>query len=114
MFRDLGRACSPTRAAWLNLAFRAALTATGIFPSLSRMGDCWDNAVADSFFATLEHEFLAHLVLRSHRALPLARWRPSSTNGTIRMPMLRHGLRQPGALETAAVHRDPNAPHHTA
>lgn len=26
--------------------------------SMSRKGDCWDNAVAESFFATLEHECL--------------------------------------------------------
>ncbi|NLE86941.1 MAG: transposase, partial [Myxococcales bacterium] len=24
--------------------------------SMSRKGDCWDNAVAESFFASLEHE----------------------------------------------------------
>lgn len=26
---------------------------------MSRKGNCWDNAVAESFFATLEHELLA-------------------------------------------------------
>ena len=26
---------------------------------MSRTGDCWDNAVAESFFATLEHELIA-------------------------------------------------------
>ncbi len=26
---------------------------------MSRRGDCYDNAVAESFFATLEHELLA-------------------------------------------------------
>ena len=25
---------------------------------MSRKGDCWDNAVAESFFSTLEHECL--------------------------------------------------------
>jgi putative transposase len=28
-------------------------------PSMSRKGDCWDNAVSESFFATLEKELLA-------------------------------------------------------
>ena len=26
--------------------------------SISQKGDCWDNAVAESFFATLEHELI--------------------------------------------------------
>lgn len=40
-------------------AYRALLAAHGITCSMSRKGDCWDNAVAESFFATLEHELLA-------------------------------------------------------
>ena len=34
---------------------------------MSRRGDCWDNAVAESFFATLEHELLATADVHSHR-----------------------------------------------
>src|SRR5687768_7424919 len=30
----------------------------GIIPSMSRRGNCWDNAVAESFFATLEWELI--------------------------------------------------------
>ena len=37
-------------------AFRAALAGRGAVPSMSRKGDCWDNAVAESFFATLKGE----------------------------------------------------------
>jgi len=40
-------------------AYRALLAAHHITCSMSRKGDCWDNAVAESFFATLEHELLA-------------------------------------------------------
>jgi transposase InsO family protein len=39
--------------------YRAALTAAGLTASMSRTGDCWDNAVAERFFATLEWELLA-------------------------------------------------------
>lgn len=39
--------------------YRAVLAAHGCVQSMSRKGDCWDNAVAESFFATLEHELLA-------------------------------------------------------
>ena len=40
-------------------AYRAVLAAAGLVQSMSRKGDCWDNAVAESFFSTLEHELLA-------------------------------------------------------
>jgi len=36
--------------------YHGALTARGIVVSMSRRGDCWDNAVAESFFATLKVE----------------------------------------------------------
>jgi putative transposase len=36
--------------------YRRALAARGIVASMSRRGDCWDNAVAESFFATLRVE----------------------------------------------------------
>ena len=38
--------------------YRAELAAHGMRPSMSRKGDCYDNAVAESFFATLEFELL--------------------------------------------------------
>jgi len=39
--------------------YLAALKQLGGRPSMSRKGDCWDNAVSESFFATLEKELLA-------------------------------------------------------
>jgi len=39
--------------------YRAVLEAHGLRASMSRRGDCWDNAVAESFFATLELELIA-------------------------------------------------------
>ena len=38
--------------------YRALLTAHRMEASMSRKGDCWDNAVAESFFATLEWELI--------------------------------------------------------
>jgi putative transposase len=47
--------------------YRAVLTAHRVVPSMSRRGNCWDNAVAESFFATLEHELLVLHDFHSHR-----------------------------------------------
>lgn len=38
--------------------YREILAGRGIVCSMSRRGDCWDNSVAESFFATLEKELL--------------------------------------------------------
>ena len=46
---------------------RVALAGHHMIQSMSRRGDCWDNAVAENFFATLEHELLAGTVFHSHR-----------------------------------------------
>jgi len=37
-------------------AYRRVLKRHGLRPSMSRKGNCWDNAVAESFFATLKLE----------------------------------------------------------
>jgi transposase InsO family protein len=38
--------------------FRELLAEHGIVQSLARPGQCWDNAVAESFFSTLKEELL--------------------------------------------------------
>jgi transposase InsO family protein len=38
--------------------YRAALAARGLVASMSRTGDCYDNAVAESFFASLKAEWV--------------------------------------------------------
>jgi putative transposase len=38
--------------------YQKHLEEAGILPSMSAKGNCWDNAVAESFFATLEFELL--------------------------------------------------------
>ena len=47
---------------YASISYQASLTELGARPSMSRKGDCWDNAVAESFFGTLEQE----LVRRKH------------------------------------------------
>ena len=48
-----GRGCQYTSS-----DYRQALAANGIEVSMSRKGNCWDNAVAESFFATLKNELI--------------------------------------------------------
>jgi transposase InsO family protein len=48
-------------------AYRALLAAHAIDASMSRSGDCWDNAVAESFFATLELELIARSTWATRR-----------------------------------------------
>ncbi|MBX3260098.1 MAG: integrase core domain-containing protein [Labilithrix sp.] len=40
--------------------YRKALAEHLMTPSMSRTGDCWDNAVAESFVATLRAELVDH------------------------------------------------------
>ena len=47
-------------------AYRELLAAHHIQASMSRTGDCWDNAVAESFFATLELELIARRTWHTH------------------------------------------------
>ena len=49
-------------------AYRACLAAHGHIASMSRRGNCWDNAVAESFFATLEWELLDETAFATHHA----------------------------------------------
>ena len=46
-------------------AYQALLAAADFTPSMSRVGNCWDNAVAESFFATLTKELLVDGVFPS-------------------------------------------------
>lgn len=41
-------------------AYQSLLAAHGIEPSMSRAGNCWDNAAMESFFGTLKRELVHH------------------------------------------------------
>ncbi len=41
-------------------SFRKELKSHGLLPSMSRTGDPWDNAVAESFFRILKSELVYH------------------------------------------------------
>ncbi len=45
---------------YTNGVYQNKLQAYGMRPSMSRKGDCYDNAVAESFFSTLKNEWVFH------------------------------------------------------
>jgi transposase InsO family protein len=46
--------------------YQAQLVQAGIVCSMSRRGDCWDNAAVESFFATLKRELVADVIWTTH------------------------------------------------
>ena len=56
--------------------FRALLEDAGMTASMSRTGDCWDNAVVESFFSTLKRELVeeAAWATREEARLALFEW----------------------------------------
>ena len=48
--------------------YRQALAGVGAVPSMSRTGDCWDNAPVESFFSSLKRELFDDTEFASHDA----------------------------------------------
>ena len=59
---------------YTGVEYQAALATAGVAVSMSRRGDCWDNAVVESFFATLKTELVhdARWVTRGEATAALA------------------------------------------
>jgi putative transposase len=110
---------------YTSIAFGHRCRELGVRPSMGSVGDCYDNAVAESFFATLECECLdrhrfktqAEARLRLHRGL----LQPAATSFVHRAALAdqlrkedascclsRGGLKQSGALPRTP--RGPSAP----
>jgi putative transposase len=54
------------------VAFGARCREAGVRPSMGSVGDCYDNALCESFFATLECELLDRVTLRTPQEARLA------------------------------------------
>lgn len=76
-------------------AYRAALVAAGLTASMSRRGDCWDNAVVETFFATLKTELI-------HR-------QPWATRADVQRAVFRYieGWYNPHRLHSALGYKSP-------
>lgn len=53
-------------------AFKKAIKNNGMVHSMSRKADCWDNAVAESFFGTLKQELVYHSKFKTREEAKLA------------------------------------------
>ena len=53
---------------YTSVAFGKRCREAGVRPSMGSVGDCYDNALCESFFATLECELLDRRSFRSHGA----------------------------------------------
>ena len=51
---------------YASYALQAALARRAIAPSMSRVGNCWDNAIVESFFSSLKVELLSAVDWRTH------------------------------------------------
>ncbi len=78
---------------YASMEYQKALSKAGINPSMSRKGNCWDNAVAESFFATIKRELVrkcywlnlkaARMAIHEYIEVFYNRKRRHSTNGNI-------------------------------
>lgn len=46
--------------------YRTLIQSSGLIGSMSRKGNCWDNAVAENFFGLIKREFLNHYEFETH------------------------------------------------
>ncbi len=59
-----------------NNGIRAIRTKKLVIRSMSRKGNCWDNAVAESFFKTLkvEHVYRQHIQTKQQTEIGIFQW----------------------------------------
>jgi putative transposase len=60
---------------YTSIAFGNRCTEMGVQPSMGSAGDCYDNALCESFFATLECELIDRSTFHSHSAARIAIFR---------------------------------------
>lgn len=77
---------------YTSIAFGRQMQEAGVLPSMGHRGDAYDNAVAESFFATLETELLDRRTFRTRNEarLELFRWIEGFYNARRRHSTLGH------------------------
>jgi len=92
---------------YTSLAFGKTIEAAGVLPSMGRRGDAFDNALAESFFATLETELLDRHSFRSRDEARIAVF--TYIEGFYN-PRRRHstlGYRSPDRFEEEMIRKEP-------
>jgi transposase InsO family protein len=81
--------------------FTKACRDLGVIQSMGRVGSCFDNAAAESFFSTLEHEVLSrhHFIMREEARKVVVPWIVDFYNSRRRHSVC--GSKSPIAYETA-------------
>ena len=91
--------------------FAAAAARARVRLSVGRMGQCWDNAVVESFFATIKNELLETGVWTTHAALTTAIFEYIEGLYNTRRRHSTLGYLSPAAYEaTAAITKQVAAP----
>lgn len=85
------------------LAFGQRCQQAGVLPSMGSVGDCYDNAITEPFFATLECELLARHPFRTHGAARAAIFAYLEGFYNLHRRYSALGYRSPAAYEREAT-----------
>lgn len=84
-------------------AYQRVLAGHGMEASMSKKGDCWDNAVAESFFSTVEFELVAGAQWRTRDEARRAVFRYIETWYNLDRRHSTLGYRSPATYETEVI-----------
>ena len=74
---------------YCSIDYQAVLRKHGLLISMSGKGNCYDNAVVETFFKTIKSELIWAGLLADPAARPRTRWPDTSTGSTIRSAATR-------------------------
>lgn len=90
---------------YASIEYRQRLEARGIVCSMSRKADCWDNAVAESFWSTLKSELVYRTTFETREQARLAIFEFIEVFYNRKRLHSHLGYRSPAAFESLAAHR---------
>ena len=79
--------------------FREMLSANHCIQSMSRRGNCWDNAEAESFFHTLKGQYTNHTNFTDRRSAELGLFKYIEAYYNHRRRYSRNGYKSPANYE---------------
>jgi len=90
---------------FVSLAFGQACAKAGIARSMGSRGDCWDNAVAESFFATLKKELIRRRSWPTRAELRTAVFGSIESFDNAQTALVRWGCSPPADYENSTLGR---------